>query len=92
MRRLVTLAVGYVFLALGIVGLVLPILQGVLFTAVGLIILSREAPWARRLLDRLRRRHPRLECVIDRTEAWMTRQGRRLRVRIGRLLRPAAPR
>ncbi len=90
MSRIVTLVLGYAFLAFGVVGLVLPILQGVLFIVIGLLLLSREAPWARRALDRLRSRYPRLGGVIDRSDAWITRRARLARVRVGRLLRPAS--
>ncbi len=90
MSRVVTLVLGYGFLALGVVGLVLPFLQGVLFIVIGLLLLSREVPWARRVLDRLRGRYPRLGGVIARSDAWITRQARLARVRVGRLLRPAA--
>ena len=51
---------GWVFVVLGIAGLFLPILQGILFLMVGLFLLSKKAPWARRLLNRLRSRYPRL--------------------------------
>jgi uncharacterized protein len=41
-KRVVILSVGWGFILLGIVGLFLPILQGVLFLFVGLIILSSK--------------------------------------------------
>ena len=59
MTRIVMSAVGYGFLVLGVLGLFLPVLQGILFIAVGLIILSRYAPWAEGLLVRLKERHPK---------------------------------
>lgn len=90
MTRIVTLVLGYLFLALGVVGLVLPFLQGVLFIVVGLLLLSREAPWAKRALGRLKRRFPRLGGTITRTDVWITRRTRLARVRVGRWLRPAA--
>jgi uncharacterized membrane protein YbaN (DUF454 family) len=68
MARLVAIGFGYGFLALGVLGLFLPILQGVLFIVLGLLILSRHASWAERLLARLAERHPRLYLVIERAE------------------------
>ena len=56
---------GYAFLVLGVLGMFLPILQGFLFLAIGLIILARHAPWAERLLNYLREKSP----VVDRTVA-----------------------
>lgn len=52
------LVVGWGFVLLGILGLFLPILQGILFITIGLIILSRVHPWARAMVVRLRRRFP----------------------------------
>ncbi len=76
-KRILILVVGWGFILLGIVGLVLPFLQGVLFIFVGLIILSWEYGWARRLLDKLRTRFPKLGSVADRATAraagWMKR-------------------
>ena len=77
-------ALGYAFLVLGVLGLVLPFLQGVLFLLIGLIILAEHAAWARRLLDRLRERHPKAGALIDSAEAkaadwwrWLVSFGRR---------------
>jgi len=42
-KRVLVLIVGWGFILLGIVGLFLPILQGVLFLLMGSIILSSEA-------------------------------------------------
>ena len=67
-------ALGYAFLVLGVVGLVLPFLQGFLFLAIGLVILARYATWAKRLLERLRERYPKAGHLIDsaetKSEAW----------------------
>jgi uncharacterized protein len=62
-------ALGYFFLVLGVLGTFLPILQGFLFLAIGLIILARHAPWAERLLNYLRQKSPRLDRTIAKAEA-----------------------
>lgn len=62
---------GYVFLVLGIIGLFLPFLQGFLFLFVALVILSKHAPWARRLRDWLKTRYPGVEQRIHRAEVWL---------------------
>lgn len=49
---------GWIFIALGIVGCFLPILQGVLFLFVGAIILAPEVPFFDRQLHRFSRRYP----------------------------------
>lgn len=83
MTRMMMLGLGYGFLALGVLGLFLPILQGLLFLAIGLIILSRHAPWAERLLLRLKARYPRAGDVFTRAEVtaerWLHRVARRVR-------------
>ena len=43
-------------LVLGVVGLFLPLLQGILFLIIGLTLLSRESERVRYWLERLRRR------------------------------------
>ncbi len=57
-RRIARLIGGWALLLLGVVGLFLPILQGWLFLLAGLLILSREHPWAHELLEKLRKRFP----------------------------------
>ena len=76
-KRLAILIVGWGFILLGIVGLFLPILQGVLFLVVGLIILSSEYVWAHHLLTQLRERFPKIghaaEEAARKAAAWMRR-------------------
>ncbi len=66
LRRLTTLVLGWFLIGLGIIGLFVPVLQGVLLILLGLYVLSRELHWARRLLHRVRDRHPALERQIQR--------------------------
>lgn len=87
--RVVNLGLGYGFIAVGVVGVILPILHGALFVVAGLVILSRHQPWAAAVLERLKSRHPRVRSVIDRGERLTQRWMRRATVRIGRLLKPA---
>ena len=57
-RHYLLLGLGWVFIVLGILGLFLPILQGILFLAIGLVILSRRSPRVRLLVRRLAKRYP----------------------------------
>src|SRR5712664_2987164 len=50
LKRGIVLITGWIFISLGIAGLVLPLLQGVLFLLVGLSILSSEDVWAQSLI------------------------------------------
>lgn len=53
------IAVGLLMLALGVLGLFLPVLQGILFLLAAGLLLAPYSPWVQRLLDRARRRYPR---------------------------------
>ena len=74
-KRAAILILGWCFILLGIVGLFLPILQGVLFLLIGLIILSSEYVWAHDLLARLRHRFPKIsgtaEEATKRATGWL---------------------
>ena len=81
LKRAAVLIIGWAFILLGIVGLFLPILQGILFLLIGLIILSSEYVWAHHLLLRLRR-YPAIDRVVaaatEKAKSWMSRiSGRR---------------
>lgn len=65
LARFCILAAGWFFIVLGILGLFLPILQGILFLAIGASLLSLESPRARRLIEKMRRRYPRLGRTFD---------------------------
>jgi len=60
---------GWAFIFLGILGLFLPILQGILFLLVGLFLLSEESPWAKKLLDKLRAKFPNVSRKFDEAKA-----------------------
>jgi uncharacterized membrane protein YbaN (DUF454 family) len=76
-KRLAVLLVGWGFILLGIAGLFLPVLQGILFILIGLIILSSEYVWAHKMLQRLRSRFPGVARKADEAQAraagWMRR-------------------
>lgn len=73
--RLGKLVLGWAFLVLGVLGLFLPVLQGVLFLAIGLAILAPEQEWAHRLLHWARHRFPRFAHIFDlahhKAEIWL---------------------
>ena len=76
-KRILVLIVGWAFFLLGILGLFLPVLQGVLFLLVGLIILSSEYVWAHRLLTKVRERFPKIgrtaDLATEKASAWLRR-------------------
>jgi uncharacterized membrane protein YbaN (DUF454 family) len=81
LKRALVLSVGWGFILLGIVGLFLPVLQGVLFLFIGLIILSSEYVWAHHLITRLRQRFPKVGRIADEAAAkaagWLRRLSHR---------------
>jgi hypothetical protein len=74
---------GFGLIGLGVVGTVLPILQGFLFIGLGLFILRDQYAWAREGMDKLRARWPRqvegVETMEGRLVGWSRRQTERLR-------------
>jgi hypothetical protein len=81
-KRWTILTLGVAFLILGVLGLFLPVLQGILFLLIGMILLSRESEWVRRHVERLRARHPGIARTLDTAEAraerlWQRVAGRR---------------
>ncbi|MCK9275752.1 MAG: hypothetical protein M0P57_11760 [Syntrophales bacterium] len=64
--RVSRIALGVMFLILGIAGFIFPILQGWLFVAIGAILLSRDIPLFRRLIKWIDHRFPRIWRAADR--------------------------
>jgi uncharacterized membrane protein YbaN (DUF454 family) len=63
------LSTGWFFIVLGIVGLFLPILQGLLFIAVGIALLADHIPMFARIRDAGYRRFPKLQRLVRRVRA-----------------------
>ena len=68
------LVIGWFFVGLGILGLFLPILQGILFIMIGLAILSSRSEMVKRWLKHLEEHHPhyhkRMEKWRERIRNW----------------------
>jgi uncharacterized membrane protein YbaN (DUF454 family) len=69
MGRVVRHVLGWGSLALGVAGLVLPVIQGWLFIALGALLLAPDVPFFAQLLDRIERRIPALRHPIARMRA-----------------------
>jgi uncharacterized membrane protein YbaN (DUF454 family) len=67
-KRLVNYGLGYSFIFLGVLGIFLPILQGILFLVIGFLFLARVSPRVRLARARLRRRFPEWAHKYDRVE------------------------
>jgi len=71
---------GWFFVFFGILGLFLPVLQGILFLLVGLYILSLKSPLAKRVLAKIRRRFPSLSGKMQHAR-WLVEKRLRRRPR-----------
>jgi uncharacterized protein len=58
MKRFFRIFFGILCLILGVIGLFLPVLQGILFIIIGLLILAPESKKIQRLLVWLRQKYP----------------------------------
>jgi uncharacterized membrane protein YbaN (DUF454 family) len=58
MKKVYRHVFGWFFILLGIVGLFLPVLQGILFLFIGAIILAPDVPFFHRVIEKLEKRYP----------------------------------
>lgn len=77
-KRLLILIAGWFFIVLGILGLVLPILQGILFLAIGSYLLSLESVWVRQKMLQMQRRYPKLGATLEEARIRAARYARRI--------------
>jgi uncharacterized membrane protein YbaN (DUF454 family) len=66
-KKLGLLIIGWFFIILGILGLFLPLLQGILFILIGLAILSTRSETIKKFLKHLEERYPHHHGKVD---AW----------------------
>ena len=66
MFRLLRIGLGSLLILLGLIGLFLPILQGVLFLVLGGLLLFRDIPFLRRFWGWLKTRYPGIGRTADR--------------------------
>lgn len=67
-KDLLIIVCGWIFIVLGIAGLFLPIVQGILFLLIGLLLLSKRSMLAKRILNMVRRRYPKLMVTVHEAE------------------------
>lgn len=77
--KAIRLTLGYGFLLFGMLGGFIPILQGWVFVALGLILLKDHARWARALSAWLRRRYPKarpaFKTAYQKIDEWLEKAG-----------------
>ena len=69
LKRYIVLGLGWFIVVFGVLGIFLPVLQGILFLLIGLILLSRESAWAQHQLEKLKARYPKFAAKYDEAEA-----------------------
>jgi len=70
-KKAVRITLGVVFIVLGLLGLVFPVLQGWLFLAIGALLLSKDVPFFQRVISWIRDRFPRISRKAEKIqEEW----------------------
>jgi len=64
-KRIALDIIGWTFILFGILGIFLPFLQGILFTVIGIYILSLHSKFAHRELHKLKAKYPKIGGRID---------------------------
>lgn len=64
-KRLIKIFLGWALLALGMLGLVLPFLQGIVFLVLGLLVLGQVQKWPNTLMNGIFRRFPRARTGME---------------------------
>jgi hypothetical protein len=72
-KKVLVLVIGIIFIVLGLFGLVLPFLQGFLFLAIGIILISLCFPKVRSWINKHTERYPHLFSIINEIEIWITK-------------------
>lgn len=72
-KRALVLIVGIGFIILGIFGLVLPFLQGIIFLAIGVVLVSLCFPEIRLWINKHTERYPHLFSIINKVEIWIAK-------------------
>lgn len=69
------IALGILFLVLGALGLLLPIMPGWLFIALGILALSPDVPLFRRMVRWFETRFPHLHGPLEKMRGFLSRYG-----------------
>ncbi|MBI5457315.1 hypothetical protein HY971_01135 [Candidatus Kaiserbacteria bacterium] len=70
-KRVLVVLAAIVFILLGLLGFALPILQGFLFFAIGLILISISSPRFRAWAIVHTVRYPKIHAALEKIEKWI---------------------
>lgn len=65
LKKVIFLILGWIFMLLGLLGIVLPVWPGILFFFIGLTLLSSSNQWSKKLLESFRHRFPSIAGKTD---------------------------
>lgn len=82
-RKLYLVGAGFFFI-LGVLGLFLPILQGVLFLTVSFVLFARGSARGRLLRQRFVRRYPQWGAKLKSAEHWISHLPGRIKKKLSR--------
>ena len=77
--RLALLTLGWALLVLGVVGGLLPVIQGWPFGVAGAVILYVESRWVQRKVRRFRQKYPKLDRTWLKARAWQKERRKKQR-------------
>ncbi len=69
------IGIGYLFVVIGVIGLILPILPGWLFFASGAVCLSPESTFFRKFVCKIQKWFPWLRGPLDKYRTWLGKHG-----------------
>ncbi len=72
-KRIAVISLGVFFLALGLAGLVLPVLQGWLFLIIGILLLSAYSPTLRAWIEKHTVKFPHVHRWVGKADGWIER-------------------
>ncbi len=72
-KKTLMIMAGIILIILGLIGLALPFLQGFLFLAIGIVLLSLASSRIRGWTEMHTRRFPKVHKFIEKTQGWVVR-------------------
>jgi uncharacterized membrane protein YbaN (DUF454 family) len=71
LKKVLMIAAGVVFMIFGLIGFALPFLQGFLFLAIGIVLLSLASSKIRTWMEAHTRPYPRMHNFVNRIQKWV---------------------
>ncbi|OGI65623.1 hypothetical protein A3H53_00130 [Candidatus Nomurabacteria bacterium RIFCSPLOWO2_02_FULL_40_10] len=72
-KKVIILTIGVIFIIFGLIGLVLPFLQGIIFLIIGFLLISLYFPKVRAHIRRHAQKSASVLSFFDKTERWLAK-------------------